>query len=305
MSRPVAVTVRVPATSANLGAGFDTLGLALDLYDTVTIRIAQRGADSVTIRGEGADTLARDGSHLIISTLRRGLAARGVDVPALRLSARNRIPQARGLGSSAAAVVAAMAAVQVLAGSRRLERAALIDAAARVEGHADNVAACVFGGLTIAWEQGDRFRATSLRCARGVAAIALVPQARSATARTRKLLPAHVPHADAAFTAAHSALTVAALTRAPELLPDALDDRIHEPYRRRAMRSSCDLVDRLRDAGLAAAISGGGSSVLVLHASTSHTSHTAIRREVSRLAGDEFRVLPLAINTSGVTATAH
>lgn len=302
MSRSSAVTVRVPATSANLGAGFDTLGLALELYDTVTVRIGRRGGDVANVRGEGADTLPRDGSHLIISTLRRGLAACGVDAPALRLSARNRIPQARGLGSSAAAVVAALAAEQVLAGARRLDRAALIDAAARIEGHADNVAACVLGGLTIAWHQSDAARATSLRCARGVAAIALVPQARSATARTRKLLPADVSHADAAFTAAHSALTVAALTRSPELLPSALDDRIHEPYRRRAMRPSCDLVDRLRDAGFAAAISGGGSSVIVLH---NEKSHTSIRREVARLAGDAFHMIPLAISTSGVTATAH
>lgn len=299
------VTVRVPATSANLGAGFDTLGLALGLYDTVVVRIAQRGADFVSIRGEGADTLPRDSSHMVVALVRRELEKRGIDTPAIHVSAHNRIPQARGLGSSAAAVVAALAAAHVLSGHRRLDRAALIDSAAQIEGHADNVAACVLGGLTIAWPEQvgktHQARATSLRCAPRVAAIALVPTARSVTARTRRLLPEKVTHEDAAFTAAHAALTVAALTRQPELLPSALNDRIHEPYRRRVMRSSHDAVIRLRKAGYAAAISGGGSSVLVLH---SQGRSAAFTRQLAELAGTEFVVMPLPIDTGGVIATA-
>lgn len=305
MSTPRRVTVRVPATSANLGAGFDTLGLALGLYDTVVVRIAPRGADSVSIRGEGADTLPRDASHLVVALVREELSNRGVDTPAINISAHNRIPQARGLGSSAAAVVAGLAAAQVLAGQQRLDRTALIESAARIEGHADNVAACVLGGLTIAWhEQTGKIEhacATSLRCAPRIGAIALVPTARSVTARTRRLLPENVTHADAAFTAAHAALTVAALTRKPELLPSALNDRIHEPYRRRAMRSSHDVVLRLRKSGYAAAISGGGSSVLVLH---SHGRSAAFTRHIADLAGTEFMVMPLPIDTGGVIATA-
>lgn len=292
------VTVRVPATSANLGAGFDSLGLALDLYDTITVRIASRGEDVARVHGEGADTLPRDGSHLIIALIRSMLAARGEVPVAIKLTARNRIPQARGLGSSAAAVVAALAAEQILAGAPRIARAELIAAAAEIEGHADNVAACVLGNLAIAWQGADGAEATSLRCARGVHALALVPEQRSVTSRTRKLLPPVVAHSDAAFNIAHTALTVAALTRAPALLPVAIDDRIHEPYRSRAMRASVDLVQALREVGFAAAISGAGSSVLVLLGDDCSAGEM---REVQRLAGSDFRVLSLPINTTGVT----
>jgi homoserine kinase len=302
MKRPSRVTIRVPATSANLGAGFDTLGLALGMYDSVVVRLADRGSDFVSITGEGAQTLPRDASHVIVSTVRSQLKAHGIDAHAVSVASTNRIPHARGLGSSAAAVVAGVVAAQLLAGARRLDRAEIVSAAAAIEGHADNVAACVYGSLTIAWHDTETgsARATSLKCAPGVSSVVLVPEQRSATARTRRLLPESVPHADAAFTAAHSALTVAALTRTPDLLPAALDDRIHEPYRSRSMRASSSLVKRLRAEGFAAAISGGGSSVVVLHGGG---RDVALTRRVAAIAGEAFHALSLPIDTSGVVAT--
>jgi homoserine kinase len=248
----IAFTVRVPATSANLGPGFDALGLALTLYDTVSAQISE--TTSVEITGEGAGELPTDDKHLIVHAMRETFAELGQDPPGIALSCVNAIPQARGLGSSSAAIVAGIT----------LERSDELSLAARLEGHPDNVAPCLLGGFTIAWMSGGVARAVSLQPSPDVAPTLLVPGKRGLTAEARAALPAAVPHADAAFNAGRSALLVHALTRAPELLFEATEDRLHQDYRAAGMPETAAMVKALRERGAAAMVSGAGPTVLVL-----------------------------------------
>ncbi len=261
-----AVHVRVPATSANLGPGFDALGLALGLYDDLLARVADDGV-LVDVAGEGADgDLPHDERHLVVRAMmttfdRLGGRPRGVE-----LSCANRIPHSRGLGSSAAAIVAGvlLARSLVLGGDTALPDDAVLALAAEIEGHPDNVAACVLGGLTIAWAQEGSFRAVRLDCDERVRPVVFVPPVSASTEQARGLLPATVPHGDAAFAAGRAALLVAALTGAPETLLPATEDRLHQQYRVPAMPQSADLVAALRADGHAAVVSGAGPTVLVL-----------------------------------------
>lgn len=257
------VRVRVPATSANLGPGYDTFGLALARYDEVTAEIAESG---LLIEVNGADEVALDESHLVVRSLRAALDRLGGQPPGLKLHCVNRIPHGRGLGSSAAAIVAGIELARGLVtdGRQRLDDAAALALATELEGHPDNVAACLLGGFTIAWlDPGGVGRAVRLSPV-GVYPVVFIPAEASATHAARAALPAVVPHIDAAFNASRAALLVAALTGRPELLVTATEDRLHQQYRAAGMTGSSALVDRLRAAGLAAVISGAGSSVLAL-----------------------------------------
>jgi homoserine kinase len=271
MGRPTEVRVRVPASSANLGSGFDALGLALSLYDDVEASAAPNGL-TVEVAGEGAARVPLDGRHLVVRAMRAAWDVFG-DAPAgLRLRCRNAIPHSRGLGSSAAAIVAGVVAAAALAGRDPMqERAALLQVAAAMEGHADNAAASLLGGFVIAWENTEssgntarRFDAVRLDAHPDIRPVALVAGVESATATTRGLLPERVPPADAAFTGSRTALAVLAFTRRPELLLPATEDRLHQGYRRPAYPESADLVDALRAAGVPATISGAGPTVLAL-----------------------------------------
>ena len=292
------IALRVPATSANLGAGFDSLGLALALYDDVKVRSTATSGIDVVVRGEGADSLPTDGRHLTAHVITEILRRHDLAVPGLRITAQNRIPQRRGLGSSAAAIVAGVAIAHHLMFDGELNRDAMLRDAAEFEGHPDNVAACIFGGLTVSWSEADGFRTTMLRPAEGIAAVVAIPSSPASTAKARTLLPKEVSLSDAVFNISHAALTVAAISSAPELLPSALNDRLHETARRRAMPHSYRLVTALREHGLAAAISGAGSSVLVLH---DGTAPQRVARSVRALATDDFVVRHLAIDCGGVT----
>jgi homoserine kinase len=266
--RAVPVHVQVPATSANLGPGFDCLGLALGLYDDVVGRITDEGL-AVDVAGEGADTaLARDESHLVVRAMRSAFELLGGQPPGLQLSCANRVPHGRGLGSSAAAIVGGvrLARSLVVGGDERLPDEAAFALAARLEGHPDNVAACWYGGLTIAWTEVDTARAVRLDPAPAVAPVVLVPPFESSTAHARGVLPERVSHADAAFSAGRVALLVAALTGAApaDVLVAATEDRLHQHYRGTTAPHTEALVARLRAAGLAAVVSGAGPSVLVL-----------------------------------------
>ncbi|HEX7745853.1 MAG TPA: homoserine kinase [Micromonosporaceae bacterium] len=267
------VRVRVPATSANLGPGFDALGLALALYDDVDARVAAAGC-AVEVVGEGADSLPRDGEHLVVRAMSAAFDALGARPSGLAVACRNRIPQARGLGSSSAAIVAglSLARALVVGGSRHLPDADLLRLAADIEGHPDNVAPCLLGGLTIAWMQeradaGGRpggARAVRLVPAEGLRPTVFVPRERGLTEAARTALPAAVPHADAARTAGRSALLVHALTADPALLFPATEDWLHQTYRAAAMPGTAALVAALREAGVAAVVSGAGPAVLAL-----------------------------------------
>ena len=258
------VHVRVPATSANLGPGFDTLGLALDLHDDLVARVVDDGL-TIDVAGEGED-LARDESHLVVRALRAGFELLGGQPAGLELSCANRIPHGRGLGSSAAAIIAGLllARALVLGGDETLTDAAVLELADRLEGHPDNVAPALLGGLTVAWRDGAAVGALRLQCDERVRPVLLVPPFQASTEAARGLLPAAVPHADAAANSGRAALLVAALTTAPQHLYAATEDRLHQAYREPAIPASIALVNALRAAGLPAVVSGAGPTVLVL-----------------------------------------
>ncbi|TWD75117.1 homoserine kinase [Kribbella amoyensis] len=257
-----AVRVRVPATSANLGPGFDAFGLALTLYDELTVVPAESGV-RVEVIGSGAGEVALDESHLVVRAIRAGLESLGADVPGFSLLCENRIPHGRGLGSSSAAIVGGLAAAYGLTGTP-LDRDKLVALAHELEGHPDNVAACALGGFTVAWTEGDAGRAIRLDAVTGLRAWAYVPGTRVLTKEARGLLPTAVPHAEASANAGKAALLVAAITGRPELLLTATEDLLHQEYREPAMPESLALVHKLRGSGLPAVISGAGPTVLLL-----------------------------------------
>jgi homoserine kinase len=259
-----AVRVRVPATSANLGPGFDALGLALSLHDDVEVTLAGSGL-SIEVSGEGEETAGRGGDHLIARMFRMAYASIGGEAGGLRIRCVNRIPHARGLGSSSAATVAGILAARALhPDGGTFGDDDVLALATRVEGHPDNVGPCLAGGLTIAWQTPSGPRLTRLDVDPRVRPVALVPDRRLATERARGLLPETVPHADAAANSGRTALLVAALTQNPGLLLDATEDRLHQSYRAPAMPESLALVERLRAKGVAAVVSGAGPTVLAL-----------------------------------------
>lgn len=265
-------TVRVPASSANLGPGFDSLGLALDLWDEVTVRTTDHGT-TVVVEGEGAAEVPRDNSHLVVRAVRAGLQLAGLSAEdaagqGLEVLCCNTIPHSRGLGSSASAVVAGIAAARVLC-RVDISDEALVQRASEFEGHPDNASASVLGGAVISWtgrfvDGGYRYRAVSLRVHEDIIPVALVPAEQSSTALTRGMLPREVPHCDAAFNASRSALAVLALTQRPDLLLDATEDRLHQAQRAPAMPVTAEWISLLRAAGIAATISGAGPTVLAL-----------------------------------------
>jgi homoserine kinase len=262
--RTTPVRVRVPATSANLGPGFDALGLALGLHDEVSAAVTDGGL-SIDVDGEGAGLVAQDETHLVVQAMRATFAELGAQPPGVRLTCHNRIPHGRGLGSSAAAIVAGVLLAQALVDGVVLPEQRTLALAAEIEGHPDNVAACILGGLTIAWT-GSEGPSRALRLDPvGVIPVVFIPNGQSSTKQARQALPAVVPHADAAFNAGRSALLVAALTAGDgDALWDATQDRLHQGYRAPGMPDSTGLLDVLRGNGLPGVISGAGPTVLVL-----------------------------------------
>ncbi len=257
------VRVAVPATSANLGPGYDALGLALDLHDELTAEVLDDGLE-ITVEGEGAGSLPLDETHLVVRSMWAGFAAMGVAPPGVRLHCRNAIPHARGLGSSSAAIVGGLGLARELVtdGGDRLPDADLVALAADLEGHPDNVAPAALGGFTIAGREGERWYAVRAPVDPQVRAVVFVPPFALSTELARSLLPETVPHADAAADAGRAALLVAALAEAPEHLLAATRDYLHQSYRRPAMPDTLALVDALRSDDVPAVVSGAGPSVL-------------------------------------------
>jgi homoserine kinase len=371
------VVVRAPATSANLGPGFDALGLALALYDQVEARVARRGL-SVEVSGEGADTARLGERHLVVRAMRAAFARLGGQPPGLALRCVNTIPHGRGLGSSAAAIVSGVLAAQALAGESAspLSGPDVLRLATELEGHPDNVAACLAGGFTISWrpagttgpgEAGGQAGTTGLSEAgrqagtvqagtvpagtvpagtvqagtvqagtvpagtvpagtdpagagrpghgagrdvsllkltvhRSVRAVVFVPPFRSATREARRVLPATVPHPDAAATAGRCGLLVAALTIDPSVLFDATEDFLHQPYRAPMMPQTAALLARLRGAGIAAAVSGAGPAVLALLAGPEPAAGVD---SIAAEAGIGWHVIPLDIDRHGATVSTR
>ncbi len=259
--------VRVPASSANLGPGFDCLGLALAMYDEVEVTVTAGGV-AVTAEGESASDVPADERHLVARAVLRGLEFAGVSAPGLALHCVNVIPHSRGLGSSAAAVVGGIAAASGLVAKdgRRpaLTEPELVQLSSEFEGHPDNAAASVMGAGVVTWMDGGSFFARRLELHPEIRASAFVPLTKSSTSETRGLLPDDVPRADAVFNVSRAALSIVALTTDPTCLMQATEDRLHQPYRAEAMPTTTGLIHALRDRGHAATVSGAGPSVLVL-----------------------------------------
>jgi homoserine kinase len=298
------VQVKVPATSANLGPGFDTLGLALSFYDELQVEVVAGSEVTVEVHGEGAGEVPTDGSNLVATTIKYVFDRYQQQMPGLKLIAHNVIPHGRGMGSSGAAVVSGiMAAKGLLEGIVEIPTSELLDIATELEGHPDNVAPALFGGLTIAWEDESGPHHKKLFVHRGVSPLELVPAHKMSTALARSLQPESVPHDDAVFNVSRSALLIAALTQSPELMMAATEDRLHQDYRAKAMPETYELIQLMRSHGHAAVVSGAGPSVLVL------ASDPAERLDAVKLAAEKYpqwQALLLAVDFKGATViTQH
>ncbi len=300
--RATMAQVSVPATSANLGSGFDCFGLALDIRDRYAAQILDDQVFDVDVSGEGADEIKKDGKNLVIKSMMKGFEFMGGKPRGIALRALNVIPQGRGLGSSASAIVGglALARALVLSGDEYMSDDDLLAIGTEIEGHPDNIAAAIFGGATIAWMEnimGKEFaRAVPLLVDPTIKALVFLPENHLATTKARKLLPETVPHHDAAVNASRSALLVHALTQRPDLLLPATQDLIHQNYRSEAMPKSVALMKKFREAGFAATISGAGPAVLVLHTQTQ-----AELPELQALAPDSFTAISAQISANGVS----
>lgn len=292
--RAAPVRVRVPATSANLGPGFDAFGLALGWYDDVVARVADSGL-TVDVAGEGADEVRRDARNLVVRAMYAAFDRLGGRPRGLEVVCANRIPHGRGLGSSAAAIVAGVFAARglVAGGGEHLDQSDLLALATEIEGHPDNVAACLYGGFTVAWTGVGGPEAVRLDPAGSVVPVAFVPETTASTAKVRRMLPGEVPHIDAAANAGRAGLLVAAMTMRPDLLYAATEDRLHQPYRAPAMPRTAKLVDSLRAAGVPAVVSGAGPTVLALLTDAGAAS------ELAEQAGKGWTAFPLPIDLSG------
>ena len=265
MFRAATLRVRTPATSANLGPGYDSFGLALSLYDEMVVRVSEDGLD-LDVAGEGADKVRRDARNLVIKAMYTGFDRMGGRPRGLEVRCLNRIPHGRGLGSSSAAIVAGLAAARALTvgGDERLDDERLLAVATEIEGHPDNVAATVAGGFTVAWADGGEVGVLGSRPHPDLLPVAFIPGTELRTTKARKAIPDTVPHADAATNAARAALLTRAVVDRPDLLMVATEDFLHQEYRRPVMPRSLTLIDSLRASGVPAVVSGAGPTVLAL-----------------------------------------
>jgi homoserine kinase len=302
------VSVRVPATSANLGPGFDTLGLALADYDELDVTVREQPGATVEITGEGAADsaapVATDETNLVVQAIAHAFAWAKQPMPGLNIRAVNKVPHSRGMGSSSAAIVSGlMAAVGLLEGIVEFEAKTLLTLATEMEGHPDNVAPALFGGLTIAWMDENGAHYEKLMVHRGVSPLVLVPSFTMSTKLARSLQPENVPHEDAIFNVSRSSLLVAALTQNPERLFAATEDKLHQDYRASAMPETYTLITKLREAGFAAVVSGAGPSILVLCSDPSQ--RIAAAKLVAQVQETSWLPLMLAVDIKGATVEAH
>lgn len=297
------LVVRAPASSANLGPGFDSVGLALGVWDSYVVTLEAEPGLRVSVTGEGAGQVPTDERHLVYRSMLRAFDAEGVRAPGgLRLDCHNAVPQGRGLGSSATAIVAGVAAAYALValvreGEPHADLDAVNDLASSIEGHPDNASASVFGGMTLSVldDATGRVRTVCLPVHPDVVPVVLVPATTLATSTARAVLPSHVPHAEAALNSGRAALLVHAMTCDPSLLLPATREWLHQEQRRASFPASMALVDRLRAGGHAAVISGAGPSVLVL--ATRRTEDEV----VSRAASPGWKVTRPGMTDHGVT----
>lgn len=282
--------VLVPATSANLGPGFDSFGLALDLHNRFQAELADEWR--VEVQGAGAGKLASDGTNLAARAMARAFSEAGRPELRAEIGCVNGVPTGSGLGSSSSAIIGGLLLGEALTGSTfGAER--MLELATEIEGHPDNVASALFGGFTICWTEHSKPRCARFEPARGLAAVVVPATGELATVTARALLPDAVTHADAAFNVAHAGLLAASIaTGRPELLGAALADRLHEPYRAAAVGDLAEVHDILRDAGAAGvALSGAGPTVIGLVAGDTDEAAHALAEEVASRASRKLTAL--------------
>lgn len=289
--------VTVPATSANLGPGFDSLGMALAFYDEYELETTDTGLE-ISIDGEGSQSAAKDESNLIYKSIKLVFDSVGEKVPGIRLRCKNSIPHGRGMGSSGAAVAGGVMLAAGLLANKNFKEQQLLEFATRMEGHPDNVAPALFGGLTIAWVDETGPHHKKLTVHRGISPLVLVAPNEMSTKLARSLQPESVPHTDAVFNVSRSALLVAALTQSPELMMSATEDRLHQNYRASAMPETSKLISKLRENGHPAVVSGAGPSVLVLDGDPQNRLEAMdfVKRHFS-----DWRALALAVDFKGAS----
>jgi len=289
-------TSTVAASSANLGPGFDSFGLALSLYDDVTVETTKSGL-VVEVTGEGAGQVPDGPDHLVVRAIERGLAAAGLRASGLIVKCYNAIPHSRGLGSSAAAAVGGLAAANGLVAQTDcapLADTSLIQLASEFEGHPDNAAASVLGGAVVSWtENGSErpsYAAAPIALHPDIRLFAAIPEVRSSTAETRVLLPEQVSHADASFNVSRAALLVLALSQRPDLLMTATEDVLHQAQRAPAMPASAEYLAVLRRCGVATVLSGAGPAVLSFATAAELPSEA-----LDFAAANDFRVVEMTV----------
>lgn len=298
------IQVQVPASSANLGPGFDSLGLALGIHDRYIAQILDDVGLDIDVAGEGAEDVPRNEKNLLVKAMYKGFDYLGGRPKGVAVRALNVIPHGRGLGSSASAIIGglSLARALVLNGADKMSNVALLQIATEMEGHPDNVSAALYGGATIAWQEEQQGKvvaqSVSLDVDKRISAIAFIPPHSIATSKARKMLPEKVPHWEAARNSGNAALLVHALTLRPDLLLRATEDFLHQSYRQSAMPDSFALLLRLRSAGVAAFISGAGPSVLTLH-----MGGELEIAELALIAGTGFEAKSLEIAPAGVVVS--
>ena len=293
------VSVSVPATSANLGPGYDALGLALEIRDHVTAQFTDDNLITVVVTGEGAGKLPTDATHLVAKTIIDACKAFGTEVLGLRVECKNAIPQGRGLGSSAGAIVAGLVLASELTYARASEDE-LLQMANAIEGHPDNVAACLLGAMTIAWLEDDgTANSVSMNVHPDVSPVLGIPETELDTHKARGLIPESIPHVDAAFNAGRSALLVAAMIGDPDFLLEATEDKLHQPFRAQAYSESMALVEQLRAAEIAACISGAGPTVIAL------STVEQVAQAIEIIAKSGFTAVPVAVSDQGAIPSSQ
>lgn len=296
------IQVQVPASTANLGPGFDCLGLALNMHDRYMAQVMDEVGVDIDVTGEGADNVPTTEKNLIIKAMYKGFDFLGGRPRGIALRQLNVIPHGRGLGSSAAAIVGGLALARglVLGGNERMSNDEMLTIANEMEGHPDNVSAAIFGSANLSWQESQRghviAQSLNFEVDPRIGALAFVPATEFSTSKARKMLPETIPHSDAVKNSSNVAVLVQALQHRPDLLLGATEDYLHQSYRQDAMPLSYALMTKLRKAGVAAFISGAGPTVMVLH--TGGDSEAA---ELARAAGEKFQMISLGISRAGVS----
>ena len=271
------VTVRVPATTANMGPGFDCLGMSLDIWNTIIVDtdgvetngvdtdVADSNGDIVSVSGEGSDELSTGSDNLIYSCFKQVYDGMGLPVPDVRIVCENEIPLGRGLGSSSAAVAGGLLAGSKLSGAN-LSRQRLLELACEIEGHPDNAAAAVMGGCRIVVSAGDGYLTESIAVPDELRAVVFVPDVPMPTKEARGILPGMIDRQDAVFNIGRTALLVNALASGNlEHLGIATEDMLHQPARQKIFFPMKNIFRAAMAAGaLGVFLSGAGSSVLAL-----------------------------------------